>query len=397
MNEPYLTADLPGTGGVIKETPDDFRVDEIPLYLPSGEGEHLYIEVEKRNITTHELLRKAATTFSVPERDIGYAGLKDARATTRQSISISLVSPDDAKQLNDENITVLSAIRHRNKLRTGHLQGNRFSIRIREVAPDGELKARAILDQLVSTGVPNRFGRQRYGSLGNSHLIGRALINQDHEAAAKLIVGDPAVITNERWKQAATLFHNGQITEALAALPGQCRYERLILRKLDAGRSAKHAIKSLPRSILRLYLSAYQSYLFDRLVTMRLETLDTVWPGDFAYKHENGACFFVEDANAENSRAKQFEISASGPMYGFKSTLARGQSGIIEESLLESEGLKLEDFRLGGGLDMPGERRPLRVPIQDPLISTEKDDLLISFSLPKGSYATSVLREITKN
>lgn len=396
MTEPYLTADLPGTGGVIKETPDDFRVEEIPLYLPCGDGEHLYINIEKKNLTTHDLIRKAAAVFSVPERDIGYAGLKDARATTRQTISVPLVSPDKAKQLDDENITVLCAACHRNKLRLGHLQGNRFDIRIAETVVDAETKANAILEKLIAKGVPNRFGRQRYGSLGNSHLIGRALLKQDHDAAIRLIVGDPEVITNERWRQAATLFQCGQVAEALAALPGHCRYERQVLRKLDSGRSANQALKSLPRSILRLYLSAYQSFLFDRVITMRLTTLDTVWPGDFAFKHDNGSCFFIEDATTENIRTKQFEISASGPMYGYKSTLARGQSGIIEESLLESENLCLDDFRLGGGIDMPGERRPLRVPLQQPLLHGENDDLRINFSLPKGSYATSVLREIMK-
>ena len=396
MTEPYLTTNLPGTGGLIKETPDDFLVEEIPLYLPCGEGEHLYINLEKKNLTTHDLLRKAASLFSVAERDIGYAGLKDARATTRQTISIPLLAPDKAEQLNDENITVLAAVFHKNKLRPGHLQGNRFEISVGSPDPGAEAKAKTVITKLEETGVPNRFGRQRYGSLGKTHLIGQALLKQNYEAAVSLIMGDPEIITNERWKQAATLFHNGQITDALAALPGHCRYERQILRKLDAGRSPKQAIKSLQRSILRLYLSAYQSFLFDRVVSMRLATLDTVCQGDFAFKHDNGSCFFVEDSDAENIRAKHFEISASGPMYGYKSTLARGQSGIIEESLLENEGLSLNDFRLGGGLDMSGERRPLRVQLQQPLMRVDNDDLFITFSLPKGSYATSVLREIMK-
>ncbi len=396
MPEPYLTANLPGTGGTIKETPDDFRVDEIPIYTPSGEGEHLYIEIEKKELTTHDLLRRAAKVFSRPERDIGYAGLKDARATTRQTISIPLVAPEEAEKLADENITILSAVRHKNKLRTGHLFGNRFTIRIRDVEPDAASRGRAILAQLVATGVPNRFGRQRYGSLGNSHLIGRALLNHDYESALKLIIGDPQRITNERWKQAATLFQSGEISASLAALPGHCRYERTLLHKLVSGKSPEQAIKSLPRSILRLYLSACQSFLFDRIVTLRLATLDQVWPGDFAFKHDNGACFFIEDVEAESSRAKRFEISASGPLFGYKSTLARGASGILEESLLESEGLKLDDFRPGNGLDMPGERRPLRVLLQTPLLLAENNDLIHSFTLPKGSYATSVLREITK-
>jgi len=395
MPEPYLTADLPGTGGKIRECVEDFCVEEIPLYLACGEGDHTFVEIEKQNLTTHDLLQRAAAVYSVPEREIGYAGLKDARATTRQRISVPRLDPAAASRLDGDDIRVLSAARHRNKLRPGHLAGNRFCIRIRDVHPQAVQRAEAICAILTRRGVPNFFGSQRYGALGNSHRIGAAIIRGDFDAAAFELIGDPERIANDRWREAARRYRAGDRPGALAVLPQHCRFERQVLKELVAGKPAKRAILGLSRNMLRLYLSACQSHLFDRIVTMRLATIDSVWPGDFAMRHDSGACFYIEDAASEADRVKNFAISATGPLYGFKSTLARGQSGILEESLLQSEHLQLSDFRLGGGLDMPGERRPLRVPLADPTLRID-NGLLFGFALPAGSYATSVLREVMK-
>lgn len=283
----YLTAVVPGTGGIIKESPEDFLVEEIPLYAPCGEGEHLYLQIEKAGITTHELLHRLAKALKVKERDIGYAGLKDAKATTRQMVSLTGVALPQIKALKLDNVRILDARFHRNKLRLGHLSGNRFTIRVRQVEKNALEHALDSLHILQQTGVPNRFGEQRYGILGNSHQIGRALLKRDHEEAARLIIGDPARITNERWRQAAACFAAGDFTGALAALPGRFRDERALLNDLCAGRSAEQALLRYPRKLLRLYLSAYQSQLFDRVVAMRLDSIDLLWPGDLAYKHRN--------------------------------------------------------------------------------------------------------------
>jgi tRNA pseudouridine13 synthase len=152
----------------------------------------------------------------------------------------------------------------------------------------------------------------------------------------------------------------------------------------------------MPRKLLRLYLSAYQSSLFDRLLDMRLASLERIWAGDLAYKHSNGACFLVTDAAVEQLRADTFEISATAPLYGYKTRLAEGPAGLLEQSLLDKEGLTLESFRLPGGLAMEGERRPLRVPILRPECIMAEGDLLLTFSLPKGSFATTVLAEVMK-
>lgn len=392
----YLTALLPGTGGVIKRHPDDFCVEEIPLYPPCGCGEHLYVTVEKTGLTTHDLVHRVGRALNVAPREIGYAGLKDARARTRQTLSLSGVKAEQALGLDLPGVRVLAAAPHRNKLRLGHLAGNRFTIRVREVVPDALERALDILHVLSDLGVPNRFGDQRYGSLGNSHLIGRAIVRGDFDAASRLIVGDPATIRDGAWRAAAQAYIDGAPAAALEKLPQRFRNERNLLRALAQGESARQAVLALPRPLLRLYLSAYQSSLFDRIVDMRLGSLARLWPGDLACKHVNGATFAVEDAAAEQPRADAFEISPTAPLYGCKVTLAKGQAGLLEEALLEKEGLTPESFRLGGGLDMDGERRPLRVPLADAEARLEGGDLLLAFRLPKGSYATSVLREVLK-
>ena len=392
----YLTARIPGSGGTIRNRPEDFLVEEIPLYEACGEGDHLYLTIEKRGLSTYDLLRQLAVALNCRERDLGYAGLKDAQAIARQTVSVPSRKPEDVKGLDIPGVKILSATLHRNKLRPGHLAGNRFRIRICQPEPGSLQKAHDVLAFLEEIGVPNRFGEQRYGSLGNSHRIGRALLGQDYDTAVAEIIGDPLSITHPGWHQAAEAYRSGDTATAIKKLPRHCRSERSLLQALIDGKSARQAVLAMPRKLLRLYLSAYQSSLFDRLVDMRMTSLNQIWPGDIAFKHANGACFAVIDPAAEQPRADAFEISATAPLYGYKTRLATAQAGLLEESLLDKEGLTLKSFRLSGGLAMEGERRPLRVPIHAPACSADADDLLLSFTLPKGSFATTVLAEVMK-
>ena len=392
----YLTAQLPGTGGVIRQRPEDFQVEEIPLYEPCGEGDHLFIGVEKRGLTTYDLLRELSNAFNCNERDLGYAGLKDAQAITRQTISVPLRQPEDVQGLTIPGVKILSARLHGNKLRPGHLAGNRFRIRIHQPGHEGLQRAETILSVLQDLGVPNRFGEQRYGSLGNSHRIGKAILRNDFDAAIDEIVGNPEDINHEGWKQAAKAYQAGDMETAIEKLPRHCRPERRLLEMVREGKSPRKAVLAMPRKLLRLYLSAYQSSLFDRMIDMRLASLERIWPGDLAYKHVNGACFLVTAPEVEQARADNFEISPTAPLFGYKTRLAEGQAGLLEQSLLDKERLTLQSFRLSGGLAMEGERRPLRVPIKEPGCIREQDSLVVSFSLPKGSFATTVLSEIMK-
>lgn len=393
----YLTAHIPGTGGVIKETPDDFRVAEIPLYPPCGEGEHCYAEIEKRGITTLEAVRRLARAAGVAERDIGYAGMKDAVGVTRQTVSIPRVAPEQLLALEIPGVRVLSAVRHRNKLKLGHLAGNRFRIRVREVAGDALARAEAVLQVLRERGVPNFFGSQRYGAQGNSHLIGRAWLAGDFRGAVDLLIGDPAKVRDERWQAAIAAYRQGDPAESLRLFPGHCRTERDVLQRLvsrpDAWEKALHGVH--PR-LKKLYLSACQSALFDRVLALRLDSFDRLMAGDLAIKHANGACFLVTDPAAEAPRAASFEISPSGPMFGCKLMLPEGEPRELEEGVLREEGLTLAGFDLPGGLRLEGERRPLRVPLGEPQLAADEDSLVLEFSLPRGAYATTVLREVMK-
>ena len=393
----YLTSSLPGTGGTLRREPADFFVEEVPLYEPCGEGEHLYLTVEKTGITTFDLLRQLAKALGCPERDIGYAGLKDARAVTRQTVSLPLRRPEEVAGLDLPGVRVLAARLHRNKLRLGHLAGNRFLIRIHQPVADARARAETILGVLEDLGVPNRFGDQRYGALGNSHRIGRAIVTGDFATAATEIVGDPELIHHPDWQAAANAYRAGDFATALDRLPRHCHPERRLLEALRSGQTPRAAVLALPRKLLRLYLSAYQSSLFDRLLDMRLTSLERLWPGDLACKHVNGACFTVADAAAEQPRADAFEISPTAPLYGCKVPLADGQAGLIERSLLDKEQLTLEAFRLPGGLTMEGERRPLRVQLSELSVQNDGNDLLLGFRLPKGSFATAVLYEVMKS
>lgn len=392
----YLSAAFAGTGGTIKDNPEDFIVEEIPAYSPCGHGDHLYLRVEKQGMSTFAMIQRISEAVGMRQQDIGYAGLKDSTSVSRQTISLPAAAADRIATLNLENITILESSYHTNKLRLGHLRGNRFHVRINGVVADAEQRALDILHVLEHTGVPNFYGAQRYGALGDNHLIGQAMMQEQFEQAAALIIGNPEKITNQRWHQAALAYAEGDLDGALAAFPGRFRDERRLLHTLLRRKDHRQAVLSLPRKLLRLYLSAYQAYLFDQQVQMRIESIDLLWPGDIAYIHGKGACFHVEDHEAEQIRADRLEISPTGMLAGRKMMRADGQTGILEQAILDKEKLTDDSFTKFSGLKMAGERRPLRVPLTHISCQQLGSTLLLSFALPSGSFATTVLREVMK-
>lgn len=397
MGNPYLTAELPGVGGTFKETAEDFVVSEIPLYQPCGSGEHVYAELEKRGLTTLEMLRRLARALGVAERDLGYAGMKDARGITRQSVSIPGVRPEAVAALEIPGVKVLATARHHNKLRLGHLAGNRFLIRLGNVAADALPRAEAILAVLDERGLPNYFGSQRYGALGNSATIGISLLQGDHAGAVTALLGDPEEIDDVRWQDGIRAFRAGNPARALELLPPHCRTEKEVIKALlRRPENWEGALKSIHPRLVNLYLSAAQSTLFDRAVAARIDALDRLEVGDIACKHANGACFLVEDAAEAAARAANFEISATGPMFGRKMLQPLGETAALEEAILASAGLARETFAAAGRFRLDGERRPLRVPLRETAVSMDAGALVVEFTLPKGSYATAVLREIMK-
>jgi len=392
----YLTEGLPGIGGQVRREPEDFEVEEIPLYEPSGVGSHTYFVVEKRGLSTFRAVGMMARALGVPARQIGYAGMKDAHALTRQTLSVEGVPPERILALDLPGMRVLSATRHRNKLKIGHLRGNRFQIRIRGVGLGSVAQGQAVLEVLQARGMPNFFGAQRFGMRGDTHILGRLMVGEDHEGLLRHFLGRPHPEESQAVQEARRLFDEGLWQEALEAFPGGMRDERAALETLVRTKgSYEGAFRRLPKRLKRFFLSAFQSHLFNLVLDRRLEVLDRVCAGDMAMKHENQACFLVEDAALEQPRADRLEISPTAPLFGYKVRLAQGEPGAIEREVLAGEGLDLEDFRIGGGLAPKGARRPLRVPLEQVEAGWD-DGLLLRFALPAGAYATVLLGEVMK-
>src|SRR4051794_27058714 len=234
MPLPYLTKDFPGIGGAIKQRPEDFFVQELPLYEPSGEGEHVYCEIQKIGLTTFDAIYRIADALHVSSRDIGYGGLKDARAITRQIFSIHGTTPEAVMQLRLPNITVQWAARHGNKLRLGHLEGNRFAIKIREVDPMQVVKLRPVLDVLEHRGVPNYFGEQRFGRRGDNDKLGATLIRGRPEELLHLLLGNPdeRLDTDRHEFNARANFDKRDYDGSMKAWPRRAGLERRILARL---------------------------------------------------------------------------------------------------------------------------------------------------------------------
>jgi tRNA pseudouridine13 synthase len=402
MSLPYLTTDFPGIGGKIKQRTEDFFVQEIPLYEPSGQGEHVYCEIQKNNLTTFDAIRQIANALKVSPRDIGYAGLKDARALTRQTLSILGATEQDVMNMHLPNITVQWAARHGNKLRLGHLSSNRFAIKIREVNPTDVVKLQPVLQVLESRGMPNYFGEQRFGRRGNNDQLGATLIRGRPEELLKLLLGSPdPKLDDPQTLQARANFHRNDLDGAMKSWPRTGGFERRILARLIKTGKPGQAVRAIDEHLRRLWVSALQSRLFNDVVERRINALDKLLDGDLAYKHENGACFLVESAATEQPRCDAFEISPTGPLVGYRMSLPQGEPLAMEEAILKSHGLALGHFRQEGRDQAKGARRPLRVKPTDIQLSAGVDEhgaqITIAFTLPAGSYATVLLREIMKN
>lgn len=338
---PLVTQGVPGTLGQVRSSADDFRVTEIPLYLPEGRGSHRYLLVEKRGLTTRDLML-ALMRGGVEERSIGVAGLKDKAAVTVQWLSVPKRFEEAVGELAAlPGVRILEESYHRNKLGIGHLKGNRFEISVRGAAERAAERAAVALEALATRGAPNWFGPQRFGRFGYNAYDGLRVLRSEE-------------------------------------VPGG------------------HRLK-------RFFISALQSQLFNAMLAVRIRRglYERVVEGDWARKHDTGGTFLVEDAAVESERAERLEISATLPLFGRKVKLSPGEAGEIERSVLERFGLTWAQFG-----PRRGDRRLTRVLLQDTEVTAlpragdgaevPGEAYTLAFTLPKGSYATAVLREVMK-
>jgi len=396
LPERYLTADLPGIGGTIKERVEDFVVEEIPLYPPSGTGQHTFFEIRKQGIPTFHAVRLIAGALAVPPERIGYAGQKDAQAITSQVFSVEGVAPDAVLALDLPRIQITWAERNEKRLKIGHLRGNRFTIRVRGVDRSALAAAQAILEVLTRRGVPNRYGPQRFGQRGDSARLGQAVVRKDAEGFIRAFLGGPHPGESDGVRSARARYEAGDWEAALDLFPGNMADERRALQVLVQSRGDyRQAYRAVPKRLKVFLLSALQSELFNQVLDARLDTLDQVFAGDLAMKHPGRSLFRVEDEAAEQPRASRFEISPTGPVFGVKMMQASGRQGQLEAEILAAAELTLEDWRVGDGIKVEGERRALRFQMMDPDLWYD-DGIMLRFELSRGCYATTALAEFMK-
>ena len=217
--------------------------------------------------------------------------------------------------------------RHGNKLRPGHLKANRFVIRIRDVGASSLPKARAVLDVLVRRGVPNYFGVQRFGARNDTAALGEAMVRNDLDEFLAIFLGRPRSEDPPDCRAARDAFDVGQYARALKRWPWKYQNERKALSVYRKRQRAGAAMVPIDKRMKRLYVSAFQSLMFNEILARRIETLDKVFVGDMAEKADNCAVFTVEDVAAEQPRADRFEISPTGAVVGHRSRLASGEPG----------------------------------------------------------------------
>lgn len=336
MELPFLTADLPPLEGALRARPEFFRVEEVPAYLPSGEGEHLFVEFEKSGLGTREAVDRIAKALGLSPRDAAHAGLKDKHAVTTQWASFWRGDRERALALELEGVRILSAARHGNKLRTGHLRGNRFVIRVTDTTSPASA-FEAVLARLASAGCPNYYGEQRFGIGG------------------------------------------GNLSDARAWITGA--------RPAPRDKSAR-----------RFLVSVLQSSIFNQVLAARVTEglLHRYVRGDLLKKEDTGGLFTTEDTADAEARVAAWAVSATGPMVGPEMRWPEHDALARERSALEAAGLT-EDSLRAFGRDGEGTRRVLRIrPTETRVSQVDATSVEIAFTLPSGAYATVVLREMLK-
>ncbi|MFC7059049.1 tRNA pseudouridine(13) synthase TruD [Halovenus salina] len=424
----YYVSDADGTGGQLRQEPADFRVRERedfaaePVDADTDAYPHLLLRVTLRNWDTNDFARALSNRLGISRERVSWAGTKDKRAVTTQLFSIDGIAADAVPDLDDVSYEVVG--RTGRPILFGDLAGNEFEVTVRET--DGHEHARASLRELTEfggqrdddspvVGVPNYFGQQRFGSKRPvTHEVGLGLLRGDWERAVMAYVGNPSEREPEPTRDARSFAEQSRDWQAaLDEFPRQLTHERAMLHRLvkgdDSPADFREALEAVPTNLQRLFVHAAQSYAFNRMLSLRLERglpFDRPVAGDVV-------CFTDSDAPEgvtvpDTGRTQRVDESrldsvtrhcergrafVTAPLVGTETELADGEPGDIEREMLEEVGIEPTDFDLPGEFNSTGTRRAVLV---QTTLDLAFDPLELSFALPRGSYATVVLREFMK-
>ncbi|NMJ76858.1 tRNA pseudouridine(13) synthase TruD [Nanohaloarchaea archaeon] len=371
--------DTPGIRGELKEQVKDFVVKELASH-ETGEGDHMVVQLRKQNMTTLEAIGKLSNMLHISRDRIGYAGNKDKRAVSEQYISIQGVSEEDVNQIFTDEFD-LEVIGEGNHIGLGNLDANRFEIAIRDLGlPIEDVRNRTleIIDQLDGK-FPNYFGDQRFGSARPiTHQVGRHILRGEFEEAVWTYIAKPYDSEYKSIRKTREILWESRDPEdAAEKFPESYRYEKTLLYHLNKNEEDyKGALKRLPEGLQELFIHAYQSWIFNRVLS---ELLEDEW----------------------------FDPEYEIPLVGFKTDLKDNRPENMIEDILDEEGVSQEDFRLQEFPELRSEgsfRRAFADFRNFEILDIDEDDLnmaqnkmRVKFDLPKGCYATVLLREIMKN
>ncbi|WP_435159563.1 tRNA pseudouridine(13) synthase TruD [Haladaptatus sp. DFWS20] len=420
----YYVSDTAGVGGQLRETDEDFRVREIeqfalePLDTDPGSYPHLVVRATLRGWDTNDFAKRLSSKLAISRERVSWAGTKDKYAVTTQLFSLRKVIPDDLPEIRNADIEPLG--RSGRALLFGDLAGNEFEIVVSD--PERPENADEIADELREfagfadgVGVPNFFGQQRFGSLRPiTHEVGLHIVRGEWEDAVMAYVGNPFETEPEDTQTARERVEEvaPDWDAVLDALPRRLGFERSMAHRLvenggNEPENFRDALESLPTNLQRLLVNAAQSYIFNRILSERLERglpFDTPVAGDVVCFAEEVDGLLMPDMNREQKvtekRVKTIErhckrgrAFVTAPLVGTETELAEGEQGEIEREVLADLDLEPTDFNSPGEFHSTGTRRAILVRTDCTVVH---DPLSFDFSLPSGSYATVFLREFMK-
>ncbi len=427
-----------GVGGKIKESVDDFVVEEVladgskasvngaapsrVLGSTIQRQRFLLCILVKRNWDTFIAVKNVAKSLGIDQARVQFAGIKDAKAVTAQHVSIANVCVEDVQKVDVKDVEVRSIGYVREQMSLFYLLGNNFTITIKNLnqseAAIAERITQTIRELNVLGGAPNFFGYQRFGTTRPiTHLVGKALVQGDFEEAAMLFLAKPSVHEHPTSRQARQeLETTKDFKTAKENFPKQLRFERQMLNHLASNPDDfTGAFQRLPLKLQALFVQAHQSYLFNRFLSERLKhglPLNEAVVGDFVVGVERSGLPLTTVAKiasaanlAEiNSQIKAGRQRVALPIFGVKQKLSQGVMGLMENRVLVQEEIEADRLQVNV-LSRTGGRGGLRAvvaPVRDFKLQSvsanqeDKSEAKLSFMLLRGSYATVVLREIIK-
>ena len=411
----YWTKDIQGIGGRLKIFPEDFIVEERSLFPPEDpEGGITVAVVRHTNWEMNRLVRRFGTNLRIGRNRIAFAGTKDKRSVATQLMTFQ-APMEQVSSVTIPDVEFLRLYRSRSETRLGLLLGNDFKILVREIEKDdAEARVEKISSEIRKLGgFPNFFGVQRFGvTRPITHLIGKAMVKGDFENAVMLYVGEETEFEHEDCRDARKfIVETKDFTKALEVFPPMLTFERMMIGHLSRNPGDfPGAIKTLPRNLVMMFVHAYQSYLFNRILSLRIQAglpLDAAVEGDVILPlDKNGSpdhrrYIRANEANLErvNEQVSQGKGFVSGSLFGSNPALAEGAMGDIEKKVVDAEALDSDDFIVAELMQASskGMRREIVSPVKDLRCEIVQDGAFFSFGLNKGCYATTLLREFMKS